>query len=131
MGIAEQVRERVGDSIPLMIFARGAPYANAMLVNIPQYDVFTIDGSIDRSSIRQELPNDVVLQGNFDPKELIEDNDKNVDTVRQSAIEYLKDIGPSKLIANLGEGLSGRESPKLVNEFINAVTEESQKMLTK
>mmetsp|Transcript_6724 Transcript_6724/g.12100 ORF Transcript_6724/g.12100 Transcript_6724/m.12100 type:complete len:87 (+) Transcript_6724:1204-1464(+) len=74
------------------------------------------------------------LQGNYDPKELIlMDADGKVvhttETVRKSAKELLKDLGPQRLIANLGEGLGGKESPMLVNAFVNAIHEESEAMI--
>jgi len=129
--IAKQVRERVGDRVPLMIFARGASYANKHLAKIKEYNVITIDGSADLKTIRQELPSHVVLQGNYDPKELILNDINNKETVRLSTISYLDEIGPQKLIANLGEGLSGKESPELVQEFVNSIIEESSSIMGK
>ena len=74
------------------------------------------------------------MQGNYDPKELIpnDDNDdekKTVDTVRESVAAMLNELGCQRLMANLGEGLGGRESTDLVSEFVNAVHEESERMI--
>ena len=71
-----------------------------------------------------------MLQGNFDPKELIEkDTNNNKETVKKAAIEYLNQLGPTHLTANLGEGLGGTESTELVNEFLNVIHDESSKMI--
>lgn len=131
--IAREVRARVGDNVPLMIFARGASYANKHLIKIPEYNVFTIDGSINRLTIRNELSSskNIVLQGNFDPKEMIEkDTNNNKETIKRAAIDYLNELGPTNLIANLGEGLGGLESTELVNEFLNVIHDESSKMIS-
>jgi uroporphyrinogen decarboxylase len=125
--IAKELKGRFPD-IPLMVFARGASFANQKLANLG-FDVITIDGTVDRSTARSIGPN--TLQGNYDPAELIESNGKTVETVRSTAKEMLEELGPQRLIANLGEGLGGKESPELVNAFIQAIHEESAAMIAK
>lgn len=114
--------------VPLMVFARGASFANKALSTLG-YDVVTIDGSVDRNLARFEIDRHVTLQGNYDPRELIEDGTKTEETVRQTVKDMLQSLGPQKLIANLGEGLGGKESPRLVKAFVRAVHEESTKMV--
>lgn len=94
------------------------------------FDVVTIDGSVDRNEAREAVGDRTGLQGNYDPKELIFANGKTVDTVKESAKKMLKDLGPQRLIANLGEGLGGKESPTLVKAFIDAIHEESELMIS-
>jgi uroporphyrinogen decarboxylase len=91
----------------------------------------TIDGSVDRNTARSVIGDNVALQGNYDPRELIEDEEgtKTPETVRQTAREMLEVLGPQKLIANLGEGLGGKESPRLVKAFVDAIHEESAAMI--
>lgn len=126
--IATELKRR-HPSVPLMVFCRGACHLNGLLTNLG-YDVITIDGSVNRDEARSIVGPNLTLQGNYDPAELIEENGKSVDTVQATAKELLEALGPSRLIANLGEGLGGKESPKLVDAFVRAIHEESEKMLS-
>lgn len=117
--------------VPLMVFARGAcDHANSKLAAAGHYNVITMDGATDRKSARAMADQyGVSLQGNYDPAEMIEANGKTSETVRATAVQMLNDLGPSNLIANLGEGLGGKESPALVDVFVNAIHEESAAMI--
>lgn len=112
-------------------FSSSCSFANADLSKL-EFDVITIDGSVDRSTARGIVGDRVALQGNYDPRELVEDEKgtKTPETVRQTAREMLQALGPQKLIANLGEGLGGKESPTLVKAFVDAIHEESEAMIS-
>lgn len=130
--ISKELKSKYPD-VPLMVFSRGASFANEELSKIG-YDVITIDGSVDRSQARAIVGKRTGLQGNYDPRELIPDggdgkSTNTVETVRATAKELLKALGPQRLIANLGEGLGGKESPELVNAFVDAVHEESESII--
>jgi uroporphyrinogen decarboxylase len=125
--IATELRKR-HPGVPLMVFCRGACHLNDKLTDLG-YHVITIDGSVDRGTARSTVGPTITLQGNYDPAELIEENGKTAETVRQTARELLDALGPARLIANLGEGLGGKESPELVNAFVTAIHEESAAML--
>ena len=112
-----------------MIFARGACYMNEQLSTMG-YDVVTIDGSVNRATARSIVADRAGLQGNYEPGELIATNGKTVETVRQTARELLISLGPQRLIANLGEGLGGNESPELVAAFVDAIHEESERLIS-
>jgi uroporphyrinogen decarboxylase len=112
----------------LFSFLCQTSFANAELANL-DFDVITIDGEVDRATARQVIGDKVALQGNYDPSELIEDGTKTPETVRKTAKEMLEALGPQKLIANLGEGLGGKESTDLVNAFVEAIHEESAAMI--
>jgi len=129
--ISKELKSRFPD-VPLMAFSRGASFANPKLAEL-DFDVVTIDGSVDRETAREVIGDNVALQGNYDPRELIEaeDGSKTPETVRQSVRDMLESLGPQKLIANLGEGLGGKESPALVKTFVDAIHEESAAMINK
>jgi uroporphyrinogen-III decarboxylase len=95
------------------------------------YDVVTIDGSFDLTRVRDTFPDEAGLQGGFNPNELIDAKDgcNTRDTVRASARELLETLGPQRLIANLSEGLSGKESPVLVKAFVDSIHTESERLI--
>jgi len=82
--------------------------------------VLTLDASADWETVRTDLP-PVCLQGAFDPALLVRDNGSDEAKVAAAVDEMLTALGPQKLIANLREGLSGKEDPALVNAFVEAV----------
>lgn len=127
--ISDELKARYPD-IPLMVFSRGASFANEELSKLG-YDIVTIDGDVDRANARDTVGGRTGLQGNYNPRELIlaEDGSKTVESVRESTRELLEALGCQRLIANLGEGLGGKESPELVEAFVTAVHEESEKMI--
>jgi len=113
--IVTELKARHPD-VPLMAFPRGAAYALPALREAG-FDVLTLDGSKERGEVRDWLPG-VCLQGDFDPALLI---DGTEESVRAAAEEMLDALGSEGLIANLKEGLGGKEDPKLVAAFIDAI----------
>jgi uroporphyrinogen decarboxylase len=49
--------------------------------------------------------------------------------VRKTATQLLQELGPTHLIANLGEGLGGKESPKLISVFVDTIHQVSEQMM--
>lgn len=92
-----------------------------------------MDGDVDRETARSLVGDRVSLQGNYDPRNLIPDEEdesaKTPETVRETVKDMLLSLGPQRLIANLGEGLGGKESPELVKAFVDSVHEESEAMI--
>jgi Uroporphyrinogen-III decarboxylase len=85
-----------------------------------------MDGDVNRSTARTTVGDRCGLQGNYDPAELIEENGKSPETVRETAKALIDELGPQRLIANLGEGLGGRESTELVKVFVDTIHEYSE-----
>ena len=103
-------------------------YANEKLSHMG-FDVVTMDGSIDRNTARSTVGDRCGLQGNYDPAELIEANGKTPETVKETAKKYIDDFGPQRLIANLGEGLGGKESTDLVKVFVDTIHDYSEQKI--
>lgn len=137
--IARELRSR-HPGVPLMVFPRGACYGIAELQSAG-YDVITVDTETDLATAVQTLREEAertggrvaTLQGNFNPKWLRPGEGGTPDAVRSEVQAMLAasgalGAGPGapRLIANLGEGLSGKESPELVTEFVNAIHELSR-----
>jgi len=116
-------------STPLIVFARGACDCNNLLGALDIFDVITIDGGVERSTAREKAGGKAGLQGNFDPKFLVPGEHTGKGKVREEVRSMLEVLGPKGLIANLGEGLGGKESTELVDEFVRAVHEESEIMI--
>lgn len=133
--IAREVKAR-HPGVPLMVFPRGASYALGQL-QTAGYDVVTVDTQTDLAEAAQQLREEAkrtggrlaTLQGNFNPRWLQPAEGGTPELVREKVREMLDASGAlgdgPMLIANLGEGLGGKESPELVNEFVNAVHEMS------
>ena len=113
--IAAELKAR-HPATPLMVFPRGASYALPALL-AAGYDVLTLDDSVPRDEARGRYPG-ACLQGNFDPKLLV---DGTAEGVRGAAVEMLDALGAQKLIANLCEGLGGKEKPELVAALVDAI----------
>ena len=116
--IAKELKKRHPD-VPLMVFPRGAAYALPDLGECG-FDVLTLDGTANWETVRTELP-PVCLQGAFDPALLVRENGSDEAKVTKAVNEMLEALGPQKLIANLKEGLGGKEDPALVSAFVDAV----------
>ena len=69
------------------------------------------------------------VQGNFDVA-LLKTGASTIDQINEATKTMLSELGTQKLIANLGEGLTGLEDPILVAAFIDAVHDISEKMIS-
>ena len=113
--IAAELKKRHPD-VPLMVFPRGAAYSLKQLGSAG-FDVLTLDASAEWETVRSSLP-PVCLQGAFDPKLLVDGTEEEVVAATNLMLSRL---GGQKLIANLCEGLGGKEKPELVDAFVKAV----------
>ena len=112
---------------PLIVFARGASHGNAELAALGVFDVITIDGEVSRDKAR-DATGERTIQGNFDPRFLVPGEHTGKEKVREEVRKMLGELGTQRYIANLGEGLGGKESTELVEEFVNAVHDISEEI---
>jgi uroporphyrinogen decarboxylase len=120
------------------VFPKGATYALSALQQAG-YDVVTLDTQCERSgtrailetaaSVSSPLGRVSTVQGNFDVA-LLKTGASTVEEIRIATKDMLLELGTQKLIANLGEGLTGAEDPVLVGAFIDAVHDLSEKMIS-
>lgn len=69
------------------------------------------------------------MQGNIDVG-VIHGETGSKEQVEAAVSSLLKDLGTQSLIANLGEGLSGKESPELVAHLIDQIHAQSEKIIS-
>jgi uroporphyrinogen decarboxylase len=128
--LATKLKARHPD-VPLLVFARGV--AEPLKVNLrlqaAGYDVITLDGETPRHEARDSLGPAQVLQGDFDPKLLLPDSSQ--EAIHAEVEAMLTAFGPDKLLANLGEGLGGKEDQGLVDFFVNDVHATSAEMIAR
>ena len=127
--LASKLKARHPD-VPLLVFARGVedPLSVNLRLQKAGYDVITLDGEAHRSKSRDALGDSQVLQGNFDPKLLLPDSSQ--EAIHAEVVAMLEAFGPDKLLANLGEGLGGKEDQGLVDFFVNDIHATSAKMIS-
>ncbi|KAJ8601475.1 hypothetical protein CTAYLR_005698 [Chrysophaeum taylorii] len=117
VSLAHKFKRRHPD-VPLFVFARGANQeANQALAS--HYDVITLDTTANRRDLRSKV--DCCLQGNLDPKLLVNADADSPSILEKEVSKMLMDFALGPLIANLGEGLAGTEDPLLVKAFVDAV----------
>jgi uroporphyrinogen decarboxylase len=142
--LAQSFRDRCPD-IPIMIFPRGACHSIVALQSAG-YDVVSIDSqtspqqareqlrsAVHRESDQRRIRKEACLQGNFPVNLLQRTPSLSLEESRQRVVESVRSMltqfGPQRLIANLGEGLSGIEDPDLVLCFVNSVHDISKQMI--
>jgi uroporphyrinogen decarboxylase len=132
--IASELKKRHPD-VPLLVFPRGACYANGMLQNAG-YDVVTMDCDTSVTETRALLKNGIgtntaSIQGNLNPAILRSTKGGTIKDVESAVRKLLRDAGPQCLIANLGEGLRGDEDPELVAALVDFLHIESEAIIKK
>lgn len=126
--LAAKLKARHPD-VPLLVFARGVedPLGVNLKLQKAGYDVVTLDTQADRAASRSSLGAGQVVQGNLDPAVLLPDSTPAAVSGEVGAM--LAALSPGKLIANLGEGLMGKEDQDLVSLFVDEIHAQSGKML--
>jgi uroporphyrinogen decarboxylase len=117
--------KREHPDVPIVVFAKGAHYGLDALADT-DYDVISLDWTMDPKSARRTVGDRAVLQGNLDPCALY----AAPDALRREVQHMLAGFGPHQHIANLGHGMLPDHDPEHAGVFVDAVHEHSQHMRT-
>lgn len=113
--IAARVKEQCPET-PLIVFAKGAHYALESLANT-QYDVISLDWTMDPRQARSRVDAQTALQGNLDPSVLY----ASPEVIREKTKQMIQAFGSRGHIANLGHGMHPGHDPEHVRAFVEAV----------
>jgi len=122
--IASRVKAAHPD-VPLVAFAKNVHYGLDDLADT-DYDVLSLDWTMDPKKAREVVGDRAVLQGNLDPCALY----APPEALRREVQHMLAGFGPHHHIANLGHGMLPDHDPKHAGVFIEAVHEHSRRMRT-
>ena len=117
--------KREHPDVPIVVFAKGAHYGLNALADT-DYDVISLDWTMDPKSARRTVGDRAVLQGNLDPCALY----AAPDALRREVQHMLAGFGPHQHIANLGHGMLPDHDPEHAGVFVDAVHEHSRHMRT-
>lgn len=125
-GVRTKCEEQGLPKVPLTLFAKDAHYALDRLSDksIINYDVLSLDWTIDPGHARSVVADGTTLQGNLDPCALYSNQDDLDYLVEQMVTQF----GTSRYIANLGHGIYPDMDPNSVNTFVNAVHKHSRRL---
>lgn len=119
--ISNKVKERLATegltAVPMTIFAKGSWYGLADLSD-SNYEVVSLDWTIDPQYARQMTNDKVALQGNMDPTVLY----GGEKAIREIATRMVHAFGKdSKHIVNLGHGILPTVDPEALKVYLETV----------
>ncbi|KAF8076046.1 Uroporphyrinogen decarboxylase [Lyophyllum atratum] len=121
--ISTNVRRRLAaenlQSVPMILFAKGANHALGFLAKNAGYDVLGLDWVIDPAEARQIVGDKVALQGNMDPNVLYGGRDAIEAAVKRICEGFRE--GKGGWIANLGHGITPGVDPEDLRWFFECV----------
>lgn len=123
--LAGRVKREYPD-VPVIVFPRGAHYAPKMLAD-SDFDVISLDWTMDPSDVRANVGDRLALQGNLDPAVLFAEPQ----TIRREVRRMLHQFGPVGHVANLGHGMHPDHDPAHAKAFVDAVHELSEELREK
>lgn len=115
--IDQLIREKDGQRIPVMLFTKGGGMWLQDIANTG-CDAVGLDWSVDIHLARQQIGNQVALQGNLDPAIMA----TSPDIIKQEVARILADFGHGDgHIFNLGHGITPNIKPDNVAALVDAV----------
>lgn len=103
-------------NLPLAVFARGAHHSIEALSRT-DFDVISIDWTVDPARARSEAGRNKTLQGNMDPAALFGPDSRIEEEIRS----ILAGFGKQRTIVNLGHGMMPEHDPEKAAVFVDAV----------
>ncbi len=114
-----------GKKVPIILFSKGCGAYTADIA-ASGCDVVSLDWTADVKKIRRKLGRKVAFQGNMDPAVLY----AKKSIVRKEVRRTLRNFGPKPgHIFNLGHGMEPDMNPKRVEFLVQAIREESSKLI--
>ncbi|KAJ3028103.1 hypothetical protein HK097_006030, partial [Rhizophlyctis rosea] len=113
--------------IPIVCFARNAHYALEALSDRSQsdYDILSLDWTLDPKEAKRRTGGRVVLQGNADPAVLY----ASKEVIEREVEEMVKAFdGRERYIANLGHGMHPDHDPERLGWYLKAIKDVSTKL---
>ncbi|KAG2233911.1 uroporphyrinogen decarboxylase [Thamnidium elegans] len=119
--ISNKVKERLAkeglELVPMTIFSKGSWYGLEDLSE-SNYEVVSLDWTIDPAFARKMTNDKVALQGNMDPTVLY----GGFDAIRETATKMVHAFGKdSRHIANLGHGILPTVDPEALKVYLETV----------
>ncbi|EGD74323.1 uroporphyrinogen decarboxylase [Salpingoeca rosetta] len=115
--IASAVKAELGtDAVPMICFAKGAHWAFSLLES-SDYDVLSLDWTMDPQEAQRATKSRMAFQGNMDPCAMYGSDD----TIREEVCRVMSLFGTRGHIANMGHGMSPDMEPRAVAAFVDAV----------
>ena len=113
------IREKNGQRIPIIVFTKGAGSLLSELADIG-CDALGVDWSIDLETARKYVKDKVALQGNLNPKTLLD----SPENIRQGVLDTLTSYGQGPgHVFNLGHGITPDVNPDNLAVLVKAVHE--------
>ena len=109
----------------MTVFPRGVTHTALAALSTSDYDVISLDWTVDRRWARRVVAGRKALQGNLDPAALFASDDE----LRRLAREMLDEFGVGGLIANLGHGMLPEHDVAKLGVFVDEVHRYSKELI--
>ncbi|XP_059612277.1 uroporphyrinogen decarboxylase [Phlebotomus argentipes] len=114
--LRQKLQEQNIECVPMTIFAKGAGHSLREQAQLG-YEVIGIDWTVDPVVARQEVGDNITLQGNLDPQDMY----KSPDEITTLTKEMVQKFGKKRYIANLGHGITPQTPIESMSVFCDTV----------
>ncbi|XP_055704274.1 uroporphyrinogen decarboxylase [Phlebotomus papatasi] len=114
--LRKKLQEQNIEPVPMTIFAKGAGHSLKEQAKLG-YEVIGIDWTVDPLVAREEVGDNITLQGNLDPQDMY----KNPEELLFLTKEMVQKFGKKRYIANLGHGITPQTPIESMSIFCDTV----------